>query len=140
MPYEDIAAETDSMQALSGGPSGEPMPGPEPGGPPMQEPGMQAPTGGMGGPGIDTPQEQQAVQMLTQGAQALRQAADTDPSIRYIIDKALKDTFLAITKHYGLEQEGKAALQQAELQANRERSQNVMPSGGPQGPPGAPVA
>lgn len=101
---------------------------------------------GLGGPGIDTPQEEQAIQMLTQGAQLFRQAAETDPSIRIIIDKLLMDGFNQITKHYGMEEEGKLAIQQGLME---KRKQDTLRRAGPPGggagmgsgaPPGPPMA
>lgn len=80
---------------------------------------------GLGGPGVDTPQEQQAVQLIMQGAMAFRKATEIDPSIRGIIDPALQKAYLDITKHYGLEEEGKAALKQAQLQSNRAKSSRL---------------
>jgi len=90
-------------------------------------------TQGMGGPGIDTPQEQQAMQLLTQGAQSLREASNVDPSIRYIIDKVLMDGFSQIMKHYGLEEQGKVALQQAQLQKRDQDTLRRAPTGPPTG-------
>jgi len=80
---------------------------------------------GLGGPGIDTPQEQQAIQLIMQGAMAFRKATEVDPSLRGFIDPALQKAYLDITKHYGLEEEGKTALKQAQLQSNRERSSRL---------------
>lgn len=89
-----------------------------------------------GGPGVDTPQEQQAIELMTQGAQAFREAANIEPSVRYIIDDMLKKAFLAVTKHYGMEQEGKLALQQGELELNKQQTiSRAMPPGGGQGGP-----
>lgn len=137
------------------GPGGPPMPGPGgPGGPPFGGPPMPgagpggpgpgaAPSGpgtAPGGPGIDTPQEQQATQLLVQAGQMLRQAATVDPSIRYIIDKLLLSTFQEITRHYGVEDEGKAALQQAQLQKRNSDIRARGPGPGPMGPQAGPVA
>lgn len=91
-----------------------------------------------GGPGIDTPQEQKAVQLLTKGAQLIREAANAEPSIRIIVDKTLQDLFMQITKHYGMEEEGKLALRQAKLGADRQRA--VALTGPPGGPPSPPPA
>lgn len=88
---------------------------------------------GLGGPGIDTPQEQQAVQLLMQGAMSFRKATEIDPSIRGIIDPALQKAYLEITRHYGLEEEGKTALKQAQLQSNRMRASRL--SAPPSAPP-----
>lgn len=146
MPYEDIAAETQGVSDLSsmdtggGGPEMS-APGGPPGGPPTAPPiptseplGQAAqPAGGIGGPGIDTPQEKQAMQSVMQGMMALRQAATADPSLRVVIDQHLQKMFLDITSHYGLAEEGKTALKQAQLASNRQRSGAVM---GPPGPPG----
>jgi len=104
------------------------MPGAGPGGPSQGGPGA-AP----GGPGIDTPQEQQATQLLVQAAQMLRQAATVDPSIRYIIDKLLLSAFQEVTRHYGVEDEGKAALQQAQLQKRNADIRARGPGAGPVG-------
>jgi hypothetical protein len=151
MPYHDIAEETDQMGQLSnledegmemggmpqggmpmqGAPSGMPMDQP-PGGPPT---GATGPTAAPGGPGPDTPQEQQALQLLMQGAQAFRQAASVEPSIRYIVDKHLQGAYLEITKHYGMEQEGKLALQQAQLRSNKQRSAGMTGPPRPARPP-----
>lgn len=80
---------------------------------------------GLGGPGVDTPQEQQAVQLLMQGAMAFRKASELDPSIRGLVDPMLQKAYLDITKHYGLEEEGKTALKQAQLQSNRARASRL---------------
>jgi len=93
---------------------------------------QQAPAQGLGGPGVDTPQEKQAVELLMQGAQAFRKATQIDPSVRYIVDDILQKRFLSITKHYGLEQEGKLALQQAKLGADKQKSAVFS---GPPAPP-----
>jgi len=133
MPFDDIQAETDSLDALSG--QGDVMPtGQELGmqGEGMSAPGGQSPGQSPGGPGVDTPQEQQAVQLFMQGAQAFRQASTVEPSVRYIVDEMLQKAFLSITKHYGMEQEGKLALQQAQLGANKQKSANLT---GPPAPP-----
>jgi hypothetical protein len=146
MPYEDIAAENQGVSDLasSGGEDMGMESGPAPGGPPSAPPipsteplGQAAqPAGGLGGPGIDTPQEQQAMKAVMQGMMALRQAATADPSLRVVIDQHLQKMFLDITGHYGLAEEGKAALKSAQLMANRQRSGAVM---GPPGPPGGRV-
>lgn len=132
MPYDDIQSETGSLDALAGqgdvgGGAEMPM-----GGEGLPTPGAQAPGQSPGGPGVDTPQEQQAVKLLMQGAQAFRQAAEVEPSVRYIVDKILQEGFLSITKHYGMEQEGKLALQQAKLGADKQKSANLA---GPPAPP-----
>jgi hypothetical protein len=67
-----------------------------------------------------------------QGAKAFRQATEIDPSVRYIVDDILQKGFLSITKHYGLEPEGKLALQQAQLGANKQKSAAFS---GPPAPP-----
>lgn len=119
MAYDDIAAQTDNMGQLSSMPSGEGAPGGMSAGSAPTPGGAQQ---GPGGPGVDTPQEQQALQLLLQGAMMMRRATEIEPSIRYIIDDLLQKAYLGVTKHYGLEQEGKLALQQAQLKANRSRS------------------
>jgi hypothetical protein len=121
MAYDDIAAETNGMSQLSsmGPPSGGMQSAP------VGAAGLGAggsPTPPPGGPGADTPQEQQALQLLLQGATMMRRATEIEPSIRYIIDDLLQKAYLGVTKHYGLEQEGKLALQQAKLQADRGRA------------------
>lgn len=88
---------------------------------------------GPGGPGPDTPQEQQAIKLLMQAGVIMRRAAEVEPSIRYIIDEALQNAYLKITKHYGMEQEGKLALQQAKLRSDRSRA--VSLTGPPRQPP-----
>ena len=153
MPNE--AGQLSALAGVGGGPgqvsSGPPSGGTAPPGPPVAGaqqvaqgpagPGLDAAGGipGLGGPGVDTPQEQQDLEFFSQGAMMLRRAAEVDPSIRYIIDKHLQQTFMEVAKHYGVEQEGKLAMQQAQLGANRERAGAIMgppPSGGmgPQGP------
>ena len=132
MAFEDVQQETDSLGALASMPQGEQ----EMSGPPMGDPGMGAQAGQqLGGPGVDTPQEQQAVQLLMQGAQAFRQAAETDPSVRHIIDKFLQDGFLQISDHYGFGEEGKVALKQAQMTKNRAQASAVMGQGPQSGPP-----
>ena len=122
MPYNNIAQETEGLGQLSSMEGGA-----EPMGMEQQAPvGQQAPSQPPGGPGIDTPQEQQAVQLLMQGALLMRRATEIEPSIRYIIDDLLQKAYLGVTKHYGMEQEGKLALQQSQLQANRGRSAALM--------------
>lgn len=142
-----MANDVDMMSQLAGGggpQGGGPMGGgPGPGAGPMGPGG--APGMGAGGPAgankIDTPQEQKALQMLMQGSLLFREAANLDPSIRYIIDKALMDSYSAVTKHYGLEQEGKLALQQAQLSRQREQQSKFSGMQMPQQPqpPGPPV-
>jgi len=115
------------MSSQGGPPTADPAAMPQP----MQQAGSQ-----LGGPGVDTPQEQKAVEMLMQGAMLMRQAAQIDPSVSPIVDKMLQDSYLQITKHYGFEQEGKLALQQAQMQKNRMKSQAfASPAGQSQGPP-----
>ena len=127
MPYDDIAGQTSAMGQLSSMDSGEgsgAMQAPA-GGPPMGGPSGQPPMGetaAPGGPGPDTPQEQQALQLLMQGALMFRRATEIEPSIRYMIDDLLQKAYLGVTKHYGMEQEGKLALQQAQLKANRNKA------------------
>ena len=137
MPFDDIAQQTDSIGQLAGMPQSQASGGGQ----------------GQGGPGIDTPQEQQAVQMLIQGMQMFRQAATTDPSIRPMIDKILQDGFLQIADHYGYGEEAKLALKQAQMQVGRARASAVEgrgpgqampapaprpPAPGPSGPPEGP--
>ncbi len=113
-------------------------PGPGPSGPMMGQGGPGQAAGGPGqapgGPGPDTPQEQQALKLFMQGGQAFRQAAQVEPSIRWIVDKALQQMFLEITKHYGMEQEGKLAMQQHKLASDKQKSAQVMgpPTAGPE--------
>jgi len=141
MPIADQISQLSQMPQEGAGPGGLPPQGP-PQGPPMQpDPNMQpGAQNALGGPGVDTPQEQKAVQMLMQGAQMFRQAADIDPSVAPIVDKMLTDSYLQITKHYGFEQEGKMAIQQAQMQKSRMKSQAFnSPAGQQDGPPGPPV-
>ena len=131
MPFDDIQQQTDSMSALASMPQeGAPM---QPGGPPMGGP--EQGVEGMGGPGIDTPQEKQAVELLMQGAQVFRQAAQIDPTVAHIIDKFLQDGFLQISEHYGFGEEGKLALKQAQMMKGRAKAQAVNTPGPTQGPP-----
>jgi len=131
MPFEDIQQETDALGGLASMPQqgGAPTA-------PMEGGGQQ-----LGGPGVDTPQEQKAVQLLIQAATAMREAATVDPSIRGIIDKVLPDAFLQISSHYGFGEEGKLALKQANMQRDRAQAAKLGGGGGPmQGPPvGPPV-
>jgi len=123
-----------------GGPAG--MMGGGPGGPAG---GPAAPNGGPNR--IDTPQEQKAMQLFMQGSLLFREAANLDPSVRFIVDQLLVKGFTDVTKHYGLEQEGKLALQQAQLTQNNDmrsrvmggQSQQPQPPAVPPGPPGPPV-
>ena len=108
MAFEDTQQQTASLGDLSAMP---------------QDPGA-------GGPGIDTPQEQQAVELLMQAAQGFRQAAETDPSVKPIIDAILQDAFLKITTHYGFGEEGKMALKQAQMGQEKARS-SALSYGGP---------
>lgn len=122
MAYEDVEGTTSGISQLSSMDSGGGMDseGAAAGGPPTAG---QGPSGAApGGPGPDTPQEQQALKLLMQAAVALRRAAEVEPSIRYIIDDTLQKAYLSVTKHYGMEQEGKLALQQAKLRADRGRA------------------
>jgi hypothetical protein len=133
MPIADQLSQMSQMPqgggGMEGGPQGPPMQGPPPG---MQQGAQNA----LGGPGVDTPQEQKAVQMLMQGAMLFRQAAEIDPSVSPIVDKMLTDSYLQITKHYGFEQEGKMAIQQAQMQKSRMKSQAFnSPAGQQEGPP-----
>ena len=134
MPYEDIESELGSLNELSGQDTGGQEMSADPGamGGPPDMGSSSAPSQPPGGPGVDTPQEQQAVKLLMQGAQAFRQAATVEPSVRYIVDKMLQETFLSVTKHYGMEQEGKLALQQAKLGGDRAKAVALS---GPPGPP-----
>lgn len=127
MAYEDIEGQTSAMGQLSSidsgagsGQSPTPPPGPPPGATPAGAAGGQgAPPGG---PGPDTPQEQQALKLLMQGAMMFRRATEVEPSIRFLIDELLQKAYLGVTKHYGMEQEGKLALQQAQIKANRNKA------------------
>lgn len=119
MAYEDVEGTTSGISQLSSMDqgSGAGMEGAMSSGPPVAG---QGPSGAApGGPGPDTPQEQQALKLLMQAGVALRRAAEVEPSIRYIIDETLQKAYLSITKHYGMEQEGKLALQQAKIRADR---------------------
>lgn len=146
MAYDQMGAMNQLADEPQGGPPmGGPMTGPTPGpmpspsGPPpgMAGPGpMAGPQGPQAGNKIDTPAEQKAMQSVVQGAILLREAANLDPSVRYIMDKALLDIFTQITKHYGLEQEGQLALKQAQLTKQRQQSAKFAQ---PQ-PPGPPLA
>uniref|UniRef100_A0A6M3IMC9 Uncharacterized protein n=2 Tax=viral metagenome TaxID=1070528 RepID=A0A6M3IMC9_9ZZZZ len=121
----------------AGGAQGAQPPGPVgPTGPPdlAAAPGSEPTTQPPGGPGVDTPQEMKALELLGQAAVMFRQATEAEPSIRFIADKYLPLIFADITKHYGIEQEGKLAMQQAQLQKQRQGS----PLAG--GPPKPPVA
>lgn len=89
-----------------------------------------------GGRGIDTPQEEKAMQMLVQAASLIREAANAEPSIRYIADKHLLGMFNDVVKHYGIEEQGKMALQQAQLAKRDEGA--VRRAGPPGAPTGAP--
>jgi hypothetical protein len=127
MPWSDTEEETGMMSKLSAMDSGE---APADVGMPSGAPtGMAPPTGTApgqtpppGGPGPGTPQEQQALKLLMQGAVIMRRATEVEPSIRYIIDDLLQKAYLMVTKHYGMEQEGKLALQQAKLRADRNKA------------------
>jgi len=140
--------EMDAMNSLASEPGPGPGMDPSQAGPPS--PDMSTPPGGtpVAGPSgaegaankIDTPQEEQAMKYVIQGSILLREAANTDPSIRYIIDDILLKGFTAVTKHYGLEQEGKLGLQQAQLQKQREQTVKMNQPSQPPGPPVAPVA
>ena len=138
MPIDNIAQQTNSMNELSSMPTqGANLganTGADPGAVQGTTPGAVQ---GMGGPGVDTPQEKQAVEMLMKAAQLMRQSAEADPSIKPLIDTMLQDSFLKITDHYGVGEEGKTALKQAQLGQGRERATAL--SGGPptQGPPNA---
>jgi hypothetical protein len=133
MPLADQLSQLSQMDEGGGMPQGGGMP-PQ-GGAPLPQP-MQQGAQSLGGPGVDTPQEQKAVQMLMQGAMLMRQAAEIDPSVSPIIDKMLTDSYLQITKHYGFEQEGKLSLQQAQMQKSRMKSQAFSsPAGQESGPP-----
>ena len=137
--------DVDMMSQIAGqggGPGAGPM---GPGAGPGAQAGPGGPAGPLGGPNkVDTPQEQKALQMLMQGSLMFREAANLDPSVRYIIDKVLMDAYGQVTKHYGLEQEGKLALQQAQLMKQREMQQKFSgpggPGAGPQQQPQPPVA
>lgn len=120
---------------------------PEEGGPPDTgpvgpggaSPGPAQSPGGQGGPGIDTPAEQQALKLMMAGAMAYRKAATVDPTLRPIVDKHMQTLYMEVMKHYGMEQEGKLAMQQASLQRDREMSARVSPPVSAAGPSRAPV-
>lgn len=138
MPFDDAQQQTDSLSALASLPAeGGAVGGAPPEGAPGAETGAQ-----LGGPGVDTPQEQQAVEMLMQGAQMFRQAAQTDPSVRHIIDKFLQDGFIQISEHYGFGEEGKLALKQGQMMKSRAQASVVTGQGPQSGPPvgGPPTA
>lgn len=126
MPYDDTMDTTNGISQLSNMNAGPPTGDSNSAGPPGSTPGA-SPGGSAapGGPGPDTPQEQQALKLLMQGALMMRRATEVEPSIRYIIDDLLQKAYLQVTKHYGMEQEGKLALQQAQLRANRNRASAV---------------
>jgi hypothetical protein len=125
MPFDDAMQETDALSQLSSMPSESPeaLAGPAQGG------------ADSGGPGVDTPSEQQAVQLFLQGMQLFRQGAQKDPTTQYIIDKCLQDTFLQIAQHYGYGEDAKLALKQAQMIKMRERSGALSGAGPMQGPP-----
>jgi hypothetical protein len=133
MAFEDTMQETEGISALSAMPQEEEgMQGAPPGGGVPGMPGIP----GLGGPGVDTPQEQKAVQALMEGAKAFRLAAQSDPSIKPLVDALLQDGFIKITQHYGVGEEGKMALKQAQMAEGRARSAALSYGGGPtQGPP-----
>lgn len=149
----DFGSQSEGLRRLSAMPSngnGElrtdvpPGPGggggmPVGGGPPgMEAGGGEGPGQGPGGPGIDTPAEQQAVQLIAQGMAMLRQAATLEPSIRWIMDSSLPKLMLEVAKHYGVEEEAKLALQQAQLQ--KRKADTIRRAGPPPAPSGPPVA
>ena len=145
MPFDDIQQETDSMSALASMPQEDPGMGSPDMGPPnigAQSGAEQSGVEQLGGPGVDTPQEQQAFQMLMKGAEMFRQAAQTDPTVRHIIDKFLQDGFLQISEHYGFGEEGKLALKQAQMTKGRAQASAVTGQGPQSGPPvgGPPTA
>jgi len=121
MPFDDIAQQTDALSSLSAMP---------------EQDSSGAPEADTGGPGIDTPAEQKAVQMFIEGMKLIRQGAMADPSTRPIVDKFLQDTFLQLAQHYGYGEEGKLALKQAQMGETRARS-NAL-SGAPTGPMSGP--
>lgn len=149
MPITDQMSQLSQMPQDGGGgmpqmpmqpQEGMPPQGGSPQGSPLPPQGMQqGAQNALGGPGVDTPQEQQAVQMLMKGAMLMRQAAEVDPSVAPIIDKMLQDSYLQITKHYGFEQEGKMAMQQAQMQKSRMKSQAFNSPGGQQAQGGPPL-
>jgi hypothetical protein len=136
MPFDETLQETDSLSELSSMPQDS-----------QQEMPMDASGGipGLGGPGVDTPQEQEAVKNLMEAAKLFRVAAQSDPSIKPIIDTFLQDAFLKITDHYGFGEEGKMALKQAQMAQSKARSaaltygkpptQGPPVGSGPSGPP-----
>jgi len=101
--------------------------------------GEMGPTQSPGGPGIDTPEEQRAVQMLMQGAKLFRQAAMTDRSLEPIVSKMLSDAFLTITDHYGMGEEGKLALKKAQMQANMAKQERLRGGAAPPTTPAPPL-
>lgn len=118
MPFDDIEQQTGAMSDLASMP--------------QAEAGAQAaPTQGQGGPGVDTPQEQQAVKLLIEGMKLIRQASTVDTSIRPIVDKVLPDAFLQFSQHYGYGEEGKLALKQAQMLQSKARAASL--AGGPPG-------
>lgn len=137
-PEAEGISQMASMPGTNEGPSmpgmANPVQGPQMQGPPMAGPegGPGGAPGGPGQPGVDTPQEQKAIQLLTQAAVLMREAANVEPSIRHIVDDTLQRSFLAVTKHYGIEQEGKLAMQQSQLTKNRMMSSRI---GGGMAPP-----
>lgn len=132
MPFDDIQQQTGALSELSGmqPTGGQPTMGQPMGGQPM------GPSSGMGGPGVDTPQEKQAVDMLMQAMQLMRQASTVDPSIRPLVDKFLPDTFLQFAQHYGFGEEAKMALKQAQMTQEKARAGALQGGQGPmQRPP-----
>uniref|UniRef100_A0A6M3L3D4 Uncharacterized protein n=1 Tax=viral metagenome TaxID=1070528 RepID=A0A6M3L3D4_9ZZZZ len=137
--------ETDGLRRMSEMPQGGedismPSAPTDMGAPPVPTPmGTEAGVGvAPGGRGIDTPQEEKAMQMLVQAASLIREAANAEPSIRYIADKHLLGMFNDVVKHYGIEEQGKMALQQAQLAKRDEGA--VRRAGPPGAPTGAPPA
>ena len=132
MAFDDTMQETEGISALSAMPEQGGAPEGPPGGGVEGMPGIP----GLGGPGVDTPQEQKAVQALMEGAKAFRMAAQSDPSIKPLVDALLQDGFIKITQHYGVGEEGKMALKQAQMAQGRARSAALSYGAGPtQGPP-----
>jgi len=129
MPLDQAQSQVDMLSQLS-------AQGPPGGGPAPQQPGAPMAGSQTGGPGVDTPEEQQAVQLLMQGMQFIRQAAGIDRSIRPLVDKILPDAFLQFAQHYGYGEEGKLALKQAQMMQSRERGAVLQGQGPMKGPPG----
>lgn len=148
MPLNEDLSTLATQPAGPGGPGGPgelASPGPGPGGGPDMPPGPMPDPGpvtatpqsaGHGGPGIDTPVEKQAMELLTRGAELIRKAADVDPAIRPIIDKHLENAFLDVMTTYGLGEQAKLSLKQAKMQRDQQVAGRLNMAGPPVPPTG----